>query len=113
MEHTRAKAEHDIDLYFRVLAQYEGPEGWAQSSRGGFYMTKQELLAFFKEYIALQWKYGHAAQDAPEGARPVALRFFAVPDETALDGNGEELRFPWQVHIPARSPARHRELPLA
>jgi hypothetical protein len=85
MEHTRAKAEHDIDLYFRVLAQYEGPEGWAQSSRGGFYMTKQELLGFFKEYIALQWKYGHTAQDAPEGARPVALRFFAVPDDTALD----------------------------
>ena len=27
--HTRAKAEHDIDLYFRVLTQYEGPDGWA------------------------------------------------------------------------------------
>jgi DNA-binding transcriptional ArsR family regulator len=85
MEHTRAKAEHDIDLYFRVLAQYEGPEGWAQSSRGCFYMTKEELLGFFKEYLALQWKYGHTAQDAPAGARPVALRFFAVPDDTALD----------------------------
>jgi DNA-binding transcriptional ArsR family regulator len=94
MEQTRAKAEHDIDLYFRVLAQYEGPEGWAQSSRGGFYMTKQELLGFFKEYIALQWKYGHTAQDAPAGARPVALRFFAVPDDTALGGNGGELPFP-------------------
>ena len=93
MEHTRAKAEHDIDLYFRVLAQYEGPEGWAQSSRGGFYMTKQELLGFFQEYIALQWKYGHTAKDAPAGARPVALRFFAVPDDTALDGNSGELSF--------------------
>lgn len=88
VEHTRAKAEHDIDLYFRVLTQYEGPGGWAQSSRGGFYMTKEELLAFFQEYLALLWKYGHTADDAPAGARPVALRFFAVPDDAALDEAG-------------------------
>jgi DNA-binding transcriptional ArsR family regulator len=90
LEHARAKSEHDIDLYFRVLTQYAGPDGWAQSSRGGYYMTKQELLAFFQEYLALQSKYGHDARDAPAGARPVALRFFAVPDDTALDGNGGE-----------------------
>jgi DNA-binding transcriptional ArsR family regulator len=89
--HARAQAEHDIDLYFRVLTQYEGPEGWAQSSRGGFYMTRQEVLAFFEEYIALQRKYGHTAHDAPEGARPVALRFFTVPDDTALDKDSGEL----------------------
>jgi len=92
IEHARAKAGHDIDLYFRVLTQYEGPEGWAQSSRGGFYMTKQELLAFYKEYLALLRKYGHTAHDIPGGARPVALRFFAVPDDTALDAGSEELR---------------------
>lgn len=83
IEHTRAQAEHDIDLYFRVLTQYAGPEGWAQLSRGGVYMTNQELLAFFQEYLALQWKYGHTPQDAPPDARPVALRFFAVPDPPA------------------------------
>jgi DNA-binding transcriptional MocR family regulator len=83
MAHTKAQAEHDIDLYFRVLTQYEGPEGWAQLSRGGVRMTKQELLAFFQEYLALQWKYGHTDQDAPPDARPVALRFFAVPDAPA------------------------------
>ena len=100
MEHTRPQAEHDIDLYFRVLTQYEGPEGWAQSSRGGFYMTKPELLTFYKEYIALQWKYGHTAHDVPEGARPVALRFFAVPDDTALEGDSEELRLQKYGRIP-------------
>ena len=83
IEHARASAEHDIDLYFRVLTQYEGPEGWAQLSRGGVYMTNQELRAFFQEYLALQWKYGHTDQDAPPDARPVALRFFAVPDAPA------------------------------
>jgi DNA-binding transcriptional ArsR family regulator len=93
IEHSRAQSEHDIDLYFRVLAQYEGPEGWAQSSRGGFYMSKPELHAFFAEYIALLWKHGHAtAADAPEDARPVALRFFAVPDDTAVDPGRGQLR---------------------
>lgn len=84
MAHTKAQAEHDIDLYFRVLTQYEGPEGWAQLSRGGVSMTSQELHAFFREYLALQWKYGHTPQDAPPDARPIALRFFAVPDEIAV-----------------------------
>jgi hypothetical protein len=55
-------------------------------------MTKQELLAFYNEYLALLRKYGHTAHDVPEGARPVALRFFAVPDDTALDGDSQELR---------------------
>jgi hypothetical protein len=55
-------------------------------------MTRQELLAFCAEYIALLWKYGHTADDVPEGARPVALRFFAVPDDTALNGEGGDLR---------------------
>lgn len=87
VEHTRVKAQHDIDLYFRVLAQYEGPDGWAQSSRGGFYMTKDELLAFFQEYLALLFKYGHSANDIPDGARPVSLRFFAVPDDAAMGGD--------------------------
>jgi DNA-binding transcriptional ArsR family regulator len=81
IEHARVRAEHDIDLYFRVLTQYEGPEGWAQSSRGGTYMTKQDLHAFYGEYVALLQKYDRNAHDAPEDARPIALRFFAVPDE--------------------------------
>jgi DNA-binding transcriptional ArsR family regulator len=87
IEHTKPKAKHDIDLYFRVLAQYEGPEGWAQSSRGGSYLTKQELHAFFGEYLALLRKYDRPAADAPQGARPVALRFFAVPDDPAPPGD--------------------------
>src|SRR5215472_14343482 len=41
IEHARPRAEHDIDLYFRVLAQYAGPEGWAQYSRGGSYLTRE------------------------------------------------------------------------
>ncbi len=54
-------------------------------------MTRQELLPFYQEYIALLRKYGHTIHDAPHGARPVALRFFAVPDDTAPEENSGEL----------------------
>jgi hypothetical protein len=50
-----------------------------QGSRWGGYMTKDELLAFFDEYMGLLRKYGHPPGDEPDGARPMALRFFAVP----------------------------------
>ena len=34
------------------------------------------VLALMDEYIALVTKYGHSAQDAPPGARPMQLRMF-------------------------------------
>jgi DNA-binding MarR family transcriptional regulator len=70
----------DIELYIKALAEYDGPEGWVQAQRHGGYMTKAELLAFFDEYLALLAKYSHPREDAPEDARPMALRFLAVPE---------------------------------
>jgi DNA-binding transcriptional ArsR family regulator len=71
----------DIELLIKALTEYDGPEGWAQVQRhGGTYLTRQELLAFFGEYLALVRKYGHPKEEAPPDARPVALRFFAVPE---------------------------------
>jgi hypothetical protein len=35
------------------------------------------------DYIALLHKYGHTAEDAPPGARPMQLRMFYLPDEPA------------------------------
>jgi hypothetical protein len=43
------------------------------------HLCTQELLAFFDEYMGLLRKYDHAQIDAPEGARLIALRFFALP----------------------------------
>lgn len=71
----------DIELYVKAMTEYDGPEGWAQIQRhGGSYMTKAEVLAFFDEYLALVAKYGHSPEDAPTDARPMAFRFFAVPE---------------------------------
>ncbi|GAA1981912.1 helix-turn-helix domain-containing protein [Catenulispora subtropica] len=79
-EHVRERAGEDIDLYYRALTQYEGPDGWAQSFRGGFFMSKEELQGFVREYNELQWKYGHVdPREAPDGARRMALRMFVVP----------------------------------
>jgi hypothetical protein len=33
--------------------------------------------------MALLFKYGHTAKDAPPGARPMQLRMFYIPDEPA------------------------------
>lgn len=71
---------NDIELALRAEEEFAGPGGWVQGSRAGCYMTRQELLEFFDEYLGLLRKYGHAQADAPDGARLIALRFFALPD---------------------------------
>jgi DNA-binding transcriptional ArsR family regulator len=70
----------DIELYIKALAEYEGPEGWVQGYRANCYMAKDDLLGFVRDYLGLLRKYGHLKEDAPEDARPMALRFLAVPE---------------------------------
>jgi DNA-binding transcriptional ArsR family regulator len=70
----------DIELALAAEEGFDGPDGWVQGSRWGGYMTKDELLGFFDEYMALLRKYGHT--EASAGARPMALRFFALPAPT-------------------------------
>ncbi|MET8247695.1 helix-turn-helix domain-containing protein [Streptomyces sp. NPDC005202] len=79
------KIDVDTELFRRVHKEYRGPEGWAQVMRAGAWMTKDELLDFVREYQALLDRYGHHREDAPEGARPVNLRFYAVPDAPVPD----------------------------
>lgn len=69
----------DIDMYLKAISEYDGPGGWVQLQRHGQYMTKEELVAFFDRYLALLRVFGHEPEDAPEGARPMSLRFFAIP----------------------------------
>jgi hypothetical protein len=49
-------------------------------------MTRDELLRFMDDYLALLRKYGHSREDAPEGAQPMALRFLAVPEPDDVPG---------------------------
>ncbi len=77
---------NDIQLALRAEAEFSGPGGWVQGARTGCYMTRAELLAFYDEYLALLRKYGHSPEDAPDGARLMALRFFALPQAGELPG---------------------------
>lgn len=85
-EWTSQRLSYDIELYVKALAEFDGPQGWVQGSRHGTFMTRDELLRFFDDYLALLRKYGHARGDAPEGARPMALRFLAVPEPDDVPG---------------------------
>ncbi|AOR37111.1 hypothetical protein BFF78_16195 [Streptomyces fodineus] len=74
------KIEFDTALYRRAHEEYRGPAGWAQVQRHGTWLTREELLGFMREYQALLDRYGHPREEAPEGARPVLMRFYAVPE---------------------------------
>ncbi|MFF4017460.1 ArsR/SmtB family transcription factor [Streptomyces sp. NPDC001843] len=82
------KIEVDTELYRRAHREYRGPEGWAQVQRHGSWMTREEMLAFMRDYQELLSRYGHTREEAPEGARPVSFRFYAVPDGVG-EWNGE------------------------
>ncbi|WP_406332548.1 ArsR/SmtB family transcription factor [Streptomyces sp. NBC_00203] len=84
---ARLKIEMDTELYLRAHKEYAGPEGWSQVQRSGNWMTRDELVDFVREYRALLDRYGHPREDAPEGARQVYLRFYAVPEAVAERGS--------------------------
>jgi DNA-binding MarR family transcriptional regulator len=85
-EWTSQRLSDDIELYIRALAEFDGPHGWVQGSRSNTFMTKEELLRFFDDYLALLRRYARGREDAPGGARPVALRFLAVPQPDDAPG---------------------------
>ncbi|WP_225826921.1 winged helix-turn-helix domain-containing protein [Streptomyces naphthomycinicus] len=87
-ELAQLKIEFDTALYRRAHQEYRGPEGWAQVQRHGTWMTREELLDFMREYHALLDRYARSREEAPDGARPVLMRFYAVP-EPAAERHGE------------------------
>jgi len=79
-EWNKQRLSADIDLYIRAMAEYEGPDGWVQAQRTGTWMTREGLQAFAAEYRDLLRKHGYAEKLAPPGARPMAVRFLAIPE---------------------------------
>jgi len=73
----------ELDLVNRFVREVRKHGNWAKSSRAGGYYTAEDLDAFFNDYMALLFKYGHTAKDAPPGAKPMQLRMFYIPDEPA------------------------------
>ncbi|WKE69983.1 helix-turn-helix transcriptional regulator [Streptomyces sp. WP-1] len=76
------KIEFDTALYHHAHQEYCGPEGWAQVQRHGTWMIREELLAFMRDYKVLLDRYGHSREEAPQGARPMLMYYYAVPELT-------------------------------
>lgn len=60
-------------------------DDWVVGSRGRRYLTSDELRAFHDEYLKLLYRFGHQADDAPEGARAILFRWVAFPDPEEPD----------------------------
>jgi DNA-binding transcriptional ArsR family regulator len=82
-EWRAAQIPGELALVNRFIRDVRRHGKWARASRADGYFTAEDLEALHDEYVALLSKYGHTAQDAPPGARPMQLRMFYIPDEPA------------------------------
>ena len=71
----------ELALVNRFVREARKHGSWAKASRAGGYYTVDDLDALHNDYIALLHKYGHSAEDAQAGARPMQLRMFYIPEE--------------------------------
>ena len=79
----QALFENDRLLARRFAEQQRTLGPWARGARAGRHMTLEQLTGFAEEFRALLDRYGSHPTDAPPGARPVEIRFFALPaDDT-------------------------------
>jgi DNA-binding transcriptional ArsR family regulator len=91
----------EIELVNRFIRDVRQHGRWARASRASGYYTVEDLDALFEEYLALLSKYGHTAQDAPPGARPMQLRMFYLPDEPPTDAARDQAGDPGVPPNPA------------
>ncbi|MFD4559504.1 helix-turn-helix domain-containing protein [Streptomyces sp. NPDC058469] len=75
----RMRMEEDVELARRFMAEQANSEGWMRGSRSLSHLTAKELGAFHDAYLDLLARFSHGPEDASPGARPVHLRWFALP----------------------------------
>ncbi|MCD0446960.1 helix-turn-helix domain-containing protein [Glycomyces sp. A-F 0318] len=75
--------DEDLELLGAAFDRIGDSEGWTQGSRGGGHMTLDEMRRFHDEYVKLLQRFAHGPEDAPPGARPVIVRWYAAPDPRA------------------------------
>ncbi|MER6207530.1 helix-turn-helix domain-containing protein [Streptomyces sp. NPDC001642] len=77
----RMRMEEDIELARRFMAEQADSQGWMRGSRSLSHLTSEEVDAFHDAYLELLARFSRGPEDAPPGARPVHLRWFALPAE--------------------------------
>ncbi len=63
------------------MAEQADSQGWMRGSRSLSHLTAEEVDAFHDAYLELLARFSRGPEDAPPGARPVHLRWFALPAE--------------------------------
>ncbi|MGQ4432301.1 MULTISPECIES: helix-turn-helix domain-containing protein [unclassified Streptomyces] len=77
----RMRMEEDIELARRFMAEQADSQAWMRGSRSLSHLTVEEVDAFHDAYLELLARFSRGPEDAPPGARPVHLRWFALPAE--------------------------------
>lgn len=86
----RALFDDDRALASRFAAEHRRLGAWAAGARASRHMTTEQLASFNADFRALLDRHGSHPDDAPPEARPIELRFFALPaDTTGVDDAGE------------------------
>jgi DNA-binding transcriptional ArsR family regulator len=82
-ELLRHRLAEEMELFGRLGEAFQRDPSRVRVARGFTHMTEEELAEFHEAYIRLVRRYGHRAEDAPPGARPIHLRLFALPADDA------------------------------
>ncbi|MEV2196676.1 helix-turn-helix domain-containing protein [Streptomyces phaeochromogenes] len=77
----RMRLDEDIELARRFTEEQAESDGWMRGSRGLSHLTKEEVTAFHDAYLDLLTRFARGPEDAPPDAKPVLLRWFALPAE--------------------------------
>ncbi|MDQ1028934.1 hypothetical protein QF035_006516 [Streptomyces umbrinus] len=63
------------------MEQPRGTPGWMRGSRSLSHLTQEEVTAFQDAYLDLLTRFARGPEGAPPDAKPVLLRWFALPAE--------------------------------
>ncbi|MEV2228850.1 helix-turn-helix domain-containing protein [Streptomyces phaeochromogenes] len=77
----RMRLDEDIELARRFTEEQAESDGWMRGSRSLSHLTKEEVTAFHDAYLDLLNRFARGPEDAPPDAKPVLLRWFALPAE--------------------------------
>lgn len=77
----RMRLDEDIELARRFTEEQAESDGWMRGSRSLSHLTKEEVTAFHDAYLDLLARFARGPEDAPVDAKPVLLRWFALPTE--------------------------------
>ncbi|HEY7176550.1 MAG TPA: hypothetical protein VH442_16680, partial [Micromonosporaceae bacterium] len=85
--HLDAKVAAELEVLTRMYHEGTHLDPWARGSRGGVYLSMDELDAFLDDYTALLNWYGSKHKDVGPGIRSMAVRCMVFPMDESPAAN--------------------------